>query len=582
MGNPYDQTITDEERLRRILSGKVLPPDQSRVTAPPLYTAEELAQLKKYPKTQSNERLEFVGEDPESNNISTNILESKPVIVRTDAPEPSGKPTEAQQTLNNLRQQNASTPTPDLSGIPMTLNMTSGSRTTRQGATVTPGLYTPEQGAQIAARYREQAEAEEKASGINYGLKPSSLAEQIGIAEPVNKVINVLGLDKELPAPEGTKLNVAQKAIDNIRRSEEANNKMLAESKALKEKFGPQVDQANQNLRNIEERINNSQIDPNHYWTQGLTGAQGAVFGMIKAVGTAIANAFGAYAQGISGGRVPNTAVQIMEKAIDRDMKAQQINLQKLMAERGYAKETRDYVMNSFEKAQNNQKALEFRQLQLGIAHNTADTNKIDVRLASIKAINELEQKAVMAEAAARDKVVTSTTTSYTGGSHQVLNPMFNAALKQPKEGPQPQGKLGEEVRRSVETVKDVDSLTKKMDEVAPSRFAFMNKLNTDKAAFEREKLYVMQNYRKAMTGAAFSEKESAEYMKLFDSNTWVGWNAAKQFLQTKLRQNYVDRALRALQQDPRLVKSLLPSDYEMLGRRGGISNPPVGGKPAE
>ncbi len=49
-----------------------------------------------------------------------------------------------------------------------------------------------------------------------------------------------------------------------------------------------------------------------------------------QVVGAAIAAAAGAYAQGLSGGRVPNTALAIINKAVDRDILAQKMELGKL------------------------------------------------------------------------------------------------------------------------------------------------------------------------------------------------------------------------------------------------------------
>ena len=69
----------------------------------------------------------------------------------------------------------------------------------------------------------------------------------------------------------------------------------------------------------INDEIQNYKIDPNRAFRSTW-----------QVVGAAIASAAGAYAQGISPNRIPNTAMAIINKAIDRDIHAQQMELGKL------------------------------------------------------------------------------------------------------------------------------------------------------------------------------------------------------------------------------------------------------------
>ena len=77
-------------------------------------------------------------------------------------------------------------------------------------------------------------------------------------------------------------------------------------------------------MQAINDDIQNFKIDPNRAFRSTW-----------QVVGAAIASAAGAYAQGISPNRIPNTAMAIINKAIDRDVLAQKMELGKLKTRAG-------------------------------------------------------------------------------------------------------------------------------------------------------------------------------------------------------------------------------------------------------
>ena len=79
------------------------------------------------------------------------------------------------------------------------------------------------------------------------------------------------------------------------------------------------VDRANNALGTITNKLASFEINPQRAFPN--------VFSKIAAV---ISVAMGAYAQGLSGGKLPNTALQIINTAIDRDIDAQKMEYQKL------------------------------------------------------------------------------------------------------------------------------------------------------------------------------------------------------------------------------------------------------------
>ena len=92
----------------------------------------------------------------------------------------------------------------------------------------------------------------------------------------------------------------------------------IREYEALQERRQLALDKTEQEMRMAEQELKDGTIDPNR--------AYGGVGGRVAA---AFATAIGAFAQGISGGKIPNTALQIINSAIDRDIFAQKEEMRK-------------------------------------------------------------------------------------------------------------------------------------------------------------------------------------------------------------------------------------------------------------
>ena len=92
----------------------------------------------------------------------------------------------------------------------------------------------------------------------------------------------------------------------------------MREYEALQERQQLALNKTEQEMRMAEQELKDGTIDPNR--------AYGGVGGRVAA---AFATAIGAFAQGISGGKIPNTALQIINSAIDRDIFAQKEEMRK-------------------------------------------------------------------------------------------------------------------------------------------------------------------------------------------------------------------------------------------------------------
>jgi hypothetical protein len=87
-----------------------------------------------------------------------------------------------------------------------------------------------------------------------------------------------------------------------------------------------QVDNARRKTRVAEGALNTA-VEKLSTWEISPTRAFPNAFSKIAAV---LGVSMGAYAQGLSGGKLPNTALQIVNSAIDRDIEAQKAEFQKL------------------------------------------------------------------------------------------------------------------------------------------------------------------------------------------------------------------------------------------------------------
>lgn len=113
-----------------------------------------------------------------------------------------------------------------------------------------------------------------------------------------------------------------QRQADEMARAQgearEKYDREIREYEALQESQRLALDKTEQEMRMAEQELKDGTIDPNR--------AYGGVGGRVAA---AFATAIGAFAQGISGGKIPNTAMQIINSAIDRDIFAQKEEMRK-------------------------------------------------------------------------------------------------------------------------------------------------------------------------------------------------------------------------------------------------------------
>ena len=189
-----------------------------------------------------------------------------------------------------------------------------------------PGMMLAEARAKAEAQFTEKTDT----TGLTFATTPEEAASQ---EEPMSDWDKARG-----------QIYAGQRELDTAYGAQREAEKKLAEAQAgqLSEEneladeqdkaYGRQVralesmqkinraklDDYDKGTAELEEDYNNSKIDPNRAFSS--TGSK---------VAAAIAIALGAFAQGMSRGQMPNSALQIIEGAIKRDVDAQKTEMQK-------------------------------------------------------------------------------------------------------------------------------------------------------------------------------------------------------------------------------------------------------------
>jgi len=438
----------------------------------------------------------------------------------------------------------------DLSKIPQTLRLSGGSRTT------TPGAYSPETAAKLADIHRQQAAA--KQAEIERVENITGVSRTGETSEWVRPAPGPAGPMQPTEKSQIGYLSDTVNAYKTFKSSIEAEQKGVGEEKSKRQK---QLNDTEIALQDADENLKNAKIDPDRFYS----GAKGIFRGVLATIGMA----FGAYAQGISGGKIPNTAASIIENAINRDMEAQKANIDILLKQRGYAKETRDYVAGRLDSSLQQWKANQLRIGELDIAQKVLAIKKPELILAASKTITDLdaavkksEMAAVLAMEASRPKVTT------TGTSHQVINPLYTAALKQATERPKQERVLPEIITRTVsdgiELVRRIDDFVKEKKLTDPSRFT-SQKYWDEGAATTLKKLTIIKDlYRKWLTGQQAPEAELKRIDSYFSPGSLTGWGPVMSLL-GDVRNNAKNKVKRYRKTYEQAGKTLLEADEEAL-----------------
>lgn len=167
-------------------------------------------------------------------------------------------------------------------------------------------------------------------TGLNWATAPAEAASQ---EEPMSDWDKARGqiyagqreLDTAYGAQREAEKNLAEAQVGQLSEENEladeqdrAYGRQVRALESMQKINRAKLDDYDKGTAELEEDYNNSKIDPNRAFSS--TGSK---------VAAAIAIALGSFAQGMSRGQMPNSALQIIEGAIKRDVDAQKTEMQK-------------------------------------------------------------------------------------------------------------------------------------------------------------------------------------------------------------------------------------------------------------
>lgn len=192
-------------------------------------------------------------------------------------------------------------------------------------------------------------------------------------------------------------------------------------------------------LNKLNEKINKYNIDPQRYVKEMPVWAQ-ALF--------VVAAAFGGYAEGYSQGRIKNRAFDILNKAIDRDINAQKIRLEKLINQRDYTANERSKVENQIYKMLDMKKDAALRLSQAKLSQLSAAAKEPAAKLKYAKAALDLDEKTMQAKLKIAPRVTKI-------DAEQILKTEGPKGLPDPKPGDRKEWTEGMKTLRRAQTIVD-------------------------------------------------------------------------------------------------------------------------------
>jgi len=185
--------------------------------------------------------------------------------------------------------------------------------------TVPSALEQVPQSMDLSARFRGAPGLDLRAAKAELA-KIGALETKIGTeGENLAKLAEQKGAAKEAIETADQKMIQSQMAIEERRIQDQAKADQIhfEAQRAARADVQTQI----QGLQNIQSQLSASKADPSRFWESRDLGQKAAI---------AIGLALGTFGSVISGGKAPNHAFDILERAIDRDIEAQRQDIQRL------------------------------------------------------------------------------------------------------------------------------------------------------------------------------------------------------------------------------------------------------------
>ena len=194
----------------------------------------------------------------------------------------------------------------------------------RSGVAAIPGALAGQYGgtyfgpdyesAKASGKFTPQQIAAADAARARYAATPLGLAQQemeLGKREELSRVA-------QEQAGAGADIAAAQRYNQALSDADKDNRRQMQQFESMRQDFDASQQKRLRDMDELKAEIAATKIDPARYWSQG------SGFGQALSL---LAVALGGFAQGYSGGRIPNTALDQLNDSINKDIEAQKASL---------------------------------------------------------------------------------------------------------------------------------------------------------------------------------------------------------------------------------------------------------------
>ena len=391
----------------------------------------------------------------------------------------------------------------------------------------------PEQGA-------EQAQAEALVGSVRMG--PPTEAEQ----------------EKFFGAPERPESGINQEELNQILGPEP---KVPGAIELLQGKLKT----SNEALAQTQEAVKNFKINPYKD------------IGVMQTIGMAIAAGLGAFAQGYSGGRVPNTALQIINTALDRKASVQKQQYQKMLMDLNATKKQRNYLQNQMDKLLGQKKEATLRLAQLQTAQLANQDKRLQSRIGAAEMINKIQEEInktrydmQMKTVETKQQLLGKSTATSTRG----VDPLMLEAVKAQgkKKADKPPAAVENKFAEGLNVLNKVQDLEDTYVRLNPWKYT--GPVSKAKQEYEAKLADYIENETVRVTGAAATETQVENFTKQVGSGRnpipFIGEKPeiAKKKFENK-RKALLSELRTYANKYPGLIKYMTPEQQEMLGTLG-------------
>jgi DNA-binding transcriptional MerR regulator len=208
---------------------------------------------------------------------------------------------------------------------------------------------------------------------------------------------------------QGQLVDIADQQLGAVEAEQDAIGGLVLDLQLERSRLGRDQAQRKLELQRAEKAVTQARaafdkagIDPNRY-AQNLPTSQRVM--------TVVAGALGGFMEGFSRGQIQNDVPRLINQAINRDLEAQRINLQKQFRALGITAGERDRILDTYDQGESERRKLALQAGKLKLAEVAAQAKAPEVRMDLLKQMAVLDEQVMQAELAGKERKTISTVT---------------------------------------------------------------------------------------------------------------------------------------------------------------------------